>query len=230
MLADAVALLRAEGRHAVGAERVPWGGLVAIVVACGALYGATMGTFGWESGGRERAVAYSAIKVPILLTFSLSTALPSFYVVNALLGLRADFAAAARGILSAQGTLAIALASLAPVTCFYAACGTSYRGAVFWNACAFGTALLCAQKTLARHYRPLVARDRRHRAALAAWFALYAFVAIKVGWVLRPFVGDPALPVTFLREGKWADNPYVNLFWNVAGMAWTIVRTVAGNG
>jgi hypothetical protein len=217
---DAASLLRAEGRHAVGRVAVPWRRIAALVVIAGSAYGAVMGAL----GGRELGVAHSAIKLPILLVFSLATCLPSFYVMNAVLGLRDDFAAAVRGILSAQGTFALALVSLAPVTAFLYACGVSYPTALLWNGAAFALSLACAQKTLARHYRPLVARNRRHRVALALWFALYTFVSIKAGWVLRPFVGDPALPLEFLRAGKWAENPYMTLFWTGVGFVWSVAR------
>jgi hypothetical protein len=223
---DAVQLLRAEGRYAVGRGAVPWMRLAAILLASGLVYGAVMGAL----GGRALGAMYSCIKLPILLCFSLLACLPNFYAMNAVLGLRHDFAAAVRGILSAQGTLALALVALAPVTAFFYVCGLTYPVALLWNGAAFALALVCAQVTLARHYRPLIARDRRHRLALLAWFALYAFVSIKVGWVLRPFVGDPALPLEFLRAGKWQENPYMNLFWTLAGFAWSVLRKLIGEG
>jgi hypothetical protein len=34
---------------------------------------------------------------------------------------------------------------------------------------------------------------------LVLWFVLYAFIGIQLGWMLRPFVGDPTRPTTFLR-------------------------------
>jgi hypothetical protein len=50
---------------------------------------------------------------------------------------------------------------------------------------------------------------------LRAWLVLYAFVGIQMGWVLRPFIGDPFGPVEFFRRGAW-DNAYVI----VARMIW----------
>lgn len=221
---DAGALLRAEGRFAVGGERVPLVRLAVWTVAAGAVYGAVMGSY----GGDARGIAFAALKVPLLLLASLCVCLPVFYVANALLGLRADFGAALRGIASAQGTFALALASLAPVTACFHACGLTYGGALFWNGCVFLLALACAQTNLARHYRPLVLRDRGHTRALAFWFVLQVFVGIKAGWVLRPFVGDPALPVEFLRAGRWHENPYTNVFWNIVGVGWTAWRALGG--
>jgi hypothetical protein len=220
---DASLLLRAEGKFAVGHGAVPWVRIGAIALGCGMTYGAVMGSL----GGRAEGVAYSAAKVPVLLVFSLAACLPNFYAMNAVLGLRRDFPAAVRGVLSAQGTMALTLVALAPITAFFYVCGATYPVALLWNGAAFALSLACAQRTLARHYRPLIARDRRHRLALGAWFALYAFTSIKVGWVLRPFVGDPALPLEFLREGKWQENPYVNLFWTAVGFGWSVLRRIA---
>ena len=71
-----------------------------------------------------------------------------------------------------------------------------------------------AKTTLARRYRPLVARNPRHRAALRAWLFLYVFVAIQLAWVLRPFIGSPRVPTQFLREDAWS-NSYV-VVWQLA--------------
>lgn len=39
---------------------------------------------------------------------------------------------------------------------------------------------------------------------------VYTFVGIQMGWILRPFVGDPSRPVAFFREDTWG-NAYVIL-------------------
>lgn len=232
MLAGPGSLLRAEGRYAVGRVPVPWARLLGIVVVCGAAYGLVMGTLPGRgarpTGERELAALYAALKVPILLTGATFVCLPNFFVVNALFGLRGDFAAATRGILSAQGTVAVCLLSLAPVTAVVYVSGASYPVALAWNACAFALAALGGQRTLARHYRPLVARRPRHRQAVGAWLVLYVFVSIKLAWILRPFVGDPALPVEFLRAEKWQENPYVNLFWTAAWLVGSLLRRLVG--
>jgi len=47
------------------------------------------------------------------------------------------------------------------------------------------------------------------------WVFLYAFVGIQMGWVLRPFIGDPGQRPTFLRSESWG-NAYVivmDTFW-----------------
>jgi hypothetical protein len=87
-------------------------------------------------------------------------------------------------------------------------------------------AALAGQHTLARHWAPLAAARPVHRRVRRAWLALYLFCAIKLGWVLRPFVGDPALATVFLREDSWRDDPFTNLLWTALGLGATVVRRI----
>ena len=175
-----------------------------IVLGCGLTYGGVMGMF----GGRVGQVAYSAIKVPLLLVATLMLSLPSYFVLNTLLGLRADFAAAWRAVVASQAGLTIILVSLAPITAFWYASSSNYRMAILFNTLMFGVASVGAQGILRRGYGPLIARDPKHRRLLGVWIFLYAFVGIQMGWNLRPFVGSPNEPVRFFREGAW-ENAYV---------------------
>lgn len=213
-------LLRSRGRFDPARPGVPWRDLLLLIGLSGAIYGFTMGSFsflalvwGLPTVEPERRILqsfYSALKVPTLLAVSTAICLPSFYVVNALLGLRDDFAAALRAILTAQGTLAIALASLAPLLVVLY-CGTErYAVASISNGLAFLIATLAAQDMLRRHYRRLIARDARHRITLIAWLVLYVFVAMQAAWMLRPFIGDPGLPIEIVRAEDWG-NCYIKI-------------------
>ncbi len=195
-----------------------------VVVAAGALHGLALGSLGF----RPTAMLMGAVKVPILLVTGTLLCLPNLWVVHALLGLRAQFGETVRGIVSAQCVLAIAAASLAPVLVLASLSGATYPFALFANASVFALAAWCGQRALRRSLRPLVERAPRLRLALIAWFAIQAFVSTKVGWILRPFVGDPALPVEFLRADRWSEDPFANLFWTVVGLAASIVRRVLG--
>jgi hypothetical protein len=76
----------------------------------------------------------------------------------------------------------------------------SYRGyeeATLFNALAFAVASGSGQVLLRRLYRPLIARDVRHRALLRLWLIIYAFVGIQMGWLLRPSSESLALPPAF---------------------------------
>ncbi len=175
-----------------------------LVLGCGMAYGLVMGCF----GGRWLQLVYSALKVPILLLATVGLSLPSFFVLNTLLGLRDDFRDVARGIIGSQAGLTVILVSLAPITAFWYASFTDYHTAILFNGLMFGIASFGAQVILRRSYQPLIARDSRHRVLLRVWLVFYVFVGVQMGWVLRPFVGDPRNPVEFFRADAW-DNAYV---------------------
>jgi hypothetical protein len=210
LLAKADDVLR--GRPGPGAGR-----LAGYVALCGACYGGVMGTFGGLAGDRPWQVAFSAVKVPLLLLATLALSLPSFFVLNTLLGVRADFARALRVLVAAQAGLTITLVALAPLTAFWYASSADYPTAILFNALMFAVASLGAQVIVRRGYRPLIARSRKHLWLLRAWVVVYAFVGIQMGWVLRPFVGNPGQPVQFFRDDSWG-NAYVvvaRILWGV---------------
>jgi hypothetical protein len=182
-----------------------------LLFACGLAYGAVMGSF----GGMAWQAVYSAVKVPLLLSATVGLSLPSFFILNTLLGLRDDFPSALRAVIASQAGLTVILVALAPLTAFWYASSAGYQEAILFNGAMFGVASAGAQVLLRRAYRPLVARHPRHRAMFRAWLVLYVFVGIQMGWVLRPFIGNPAGPVEFFRREAW-DNAYVI----VARMIW----------
>ncbi len=181
-----------------------------LVVVFGALYGAVMGSFAGVFGERFLQVVYSAVKVPFLLTATFALSLPSFFVINTLLGLRSDFTYAVRALVATQAGLTIILASFAPFTVLWYASFGDYRAAILFNAVMFGTASISAQWLLRRFYEPLIRRNRKHRLMLRGWLVIYAFVGIQMGWVLRPFIGNPNSPTQFFRQEAWG-NAYVQL-------------------
>lgn len=42
--------------------------------------------------------------------------------------------------------------------------------------------------------------DRRASVVFRVWVVLFAFVGVQMSWVLRPFIGDPALPFAWFRN------------------------------
>src|SRR5262249_42917494 len=113
----------------------------------GVLYGIAMGSFRGLVAQSQwiQQIVYSAIKVPLLLTATFVISLPSFYVLNSLLGLRRDFGSAVRSLVAAQAGLAIVLASLAPFTLLWYASSTNYSHALVFNGCMFAIASFSAQ-------------------------------------------------------------------------------------
>lgn len=196
--------------------------LACCLVAYALFYGAMMGTFRGLTGQDQwlQQMAYSALKVPILLTGSFAIGLPSFFVLSTLLGLRSDFGESVRALIASQAGLAIVLASLSPLTLLWYASSTNYGQALVFNGVMFAVASLAAQYLLRGYYRPLVRRNPRHRWLLVTWVLIYVLVAIQLAWLLRPFIGSAGTEVTFLRSDPW-DNAYVvvaRLVWRTLSL------------
>lgn len=192
---------------------------LSILIAAGCCYGAVMGSFGGVGVWRFPQIACSAVKVPLLLSATFVLSLPSFFVFNTLLGLRSDWREVLIVVSGAQAVLSIVLASLSPFVALWYLSSTDYHGAILFNAAMFTFASLTAQMVLRASYRLLIRRHRAHRIMLRAWLAIYIFIGIQMGWVLRPFVGNPALPTRFLRA-----DALTNAYVVVAEMIWEKLR------
>src|SRR4051812_2556879 len=74
--------------------------LLVLIVVFGMAYGAAMGSYGgfWDERGWQ--ILYAAIKVPLMLLATFLVCLPSYYVVNTLLGLRQDFVQAMHALMA----------------------------------------------------------------------------------------------------------------------------------
>src|SRR5438874_776898 len=193
--------------------------LLLLVIIFGLLYGAVMGSYGGVFGDRWKQVIYSAVKVPFLLIATFLLSLPSFFVISTLLGLRDDFAHSLRVLIATQAALTIILASFAPFTALWYLSSTDYQAAVLFNALMFGISSIAAQLLLRRFYAPLIARNPRHRLLVRAWLIVYAFVGIQMGWLLRPFIGDPLQPTHFFREHAWG-----NAYEMVMRIVWSLIH------
>jgi hypothetical protein len=191
--------------------------LAVAILVYGMFYGGVMGLYGGVAGPRIWQVIYSAVKVPFLLFVTFFLSLPSFFVLNTLLGLRNDFPRVVQSLVATQTGLTVILASLAPFTAFWYISGSGYQLAILFNGGMFAVASLSAQWMLRRDYVRLVREDPKHRWMLLTWIIIYVFVGIQMGWVLRPFIGDPEKPVQFFREGSWS-NAYevlLQMIWEV---------------
>jgi hypothetical protein len=213
-------LLRGKPSTARGTstERDPMlGSLVVAVMVFGMFYGGVMGSYGGVNGWRLWQAVYSAVKVPFLMGATFLLSLPSFFVLNTLMGLRDDFPRVVRALISTQAGLTVILSALAPLTAFWYVSGSDYVPAILFNGMMFAVASFSAQIVLRRLYAPLIGRNARHRYLLRSWIVIYVFVGIQMGWVLRPFIGDPEAPVQFFREGGWS-NAYVFVLEMIWGL------------
>ncbi|MCA9184847.1 MAG: hypothetical protein KDA99_04485 [Planctomycetales bacterium] len=214
-LAIADGILRHSGDDQAAQTRHRWRTLLTVLSVFAALFGLAVGSFGariLEPGTWLQAL-YSAIKLPILLTLSTALSLPSFFVINSLLGLRNDFDRVVQAIVLSQVVMAIVLASFAPMTILWYASSSDYSQAILANLVLMAIASFVARAVLRAQYRRLIVRNPRHRWMSRLWLATYAMVAVQMAWNLRPFVGSPGTEPQFLRPDMW-DNAYV-IVWKL---------------
>ena len=184
--------------------------IVLWMIVFGIAYGIVMGSFGGITPDRFQQMTYSALKVPVLLSATFLISLPSFFVINTLMGLRSDFAQAVRLLICTQAALTVILASFAPFTALWYLSFADYEVAKLFNAFMFGCASVTAQLVLLRLYRPLIKKNPRHHIMVRLWLVIYAFVGIQMGWTLRPFIGKPGMETTFFRQEAFT-NAYVEI-------------------
>jgi hypothetical protein len=130
-----------------GTIDVQAGGLTALLVVLGAVYGACMGAFALVSRwgtptvtGGWAQMGYSAAKVPMLFFLTLLITFPSLYVFNALVGCRLALAAVVRLLVAALGVTLAVLASFGTIVVFFSLCTTSYPFMVLLNVVMFAVA------------------------------------------------------------------------------------------
>lgn len=203
------AFLQHGGRRGLEWRRLPGEAPLLLIALCGAAYGMVMASYNGVGGDRPWMVLYGGIKVPLLFVATLIIAIPFFYVLNMLAGVGDDFKTVWRGLTDYQLSIAMQLLALAPVTLFMNLVSGDYRTAQAWSTLLFAVVSWNARRSLDACYKPLIARNRMHRPLRKAWFFLYAFVGIQMGWDLRPFVGHPSMPIQFFRSD--IGNAYVEV-------------------
>ena len=198
-------------------------------------WGTAVAASGWVQLG------YSALKVPMLFGLTLLITFPSLYVFNALMGSRLTFAAVLRLLLAALGVCLAVLASFGTIVVFFALCTSSYPFMVLLNVLTFAVAGLLGMNFLLQTLHrlaiaqaaaweppassaapeapaaqpatapPAPVAGPQVRPVFFAWVLVFGLVGAQMGWVLRPFIGAPGVPVTFFRPREG------NFFQAVAG-------------
>ncbi len=205
---------------AEGRIHVPARTLVTASLVLGALYGLFMGLYaviGPVPGPRFRQLLMTTAKVPLLFLLTLLVTFPSLYVFSALSGSRLSARDTLRLLLVAIAVNLAVLASFAPVTGFFTLSTGSYPFMIVLNVVFFTIAglvgLVFLWKALnavfgARpgaleegdEFETSAPGERRSRAVLVIWTAIYALVGAQMGWILRPFIGAPYLGFQYFRQ------------------------------
>jgi len=180
-------------------------------------------------GASGLQVVASMIKVPLLFYLTLLVTLPSLYVFNSLVGSRLTLGTVVRLVVASLGVMVAVLASLGPIVAFFSVTTASYPFILLFNVAVFavagflGLAFLLqtlhrlsvldsqppagtevqtrADEESASALDPLENRvlSKHVKTVFRLWVIVFALVGAQMGWVLRPFVGNPALPFTWFR-------------------------------
>ncbi|MEM7408736.1 MAG: hypothetical protein AAF430_00700 [Myxococcota bacterium] len=212
-----------------GQMETPLAGLLVAMLMLAIVSGATLGAFGVIRGAEQGAlqVFASAIKFPLLFVLTLVVTLPSLYVFNALIGSSLNWMSVLRLAVASAAVMLAVSASFAPIVVFFAVSSSSYPFmkllVVVFSGISGALGLAFLLRTLQRLVFPeRVAPVRTSEIAEAdepaapiesipgaddvravrvfrVWVAVFGLVGAQMAWVLRPFIGSPALPFAWFR-------------------------------
>jgi hypothetical protein len=194
--------------------------LALLIVLLGAVYGFFMGWYGIFSRPEPeyRQVLACLWKVPTLFLLTLFICFPSLYVFSALLGSRLSFSATWKMLLGIVVLTVTVLASFGPIVAFFSVSTENYPFMKLLNVGFFAVAGVLGVGVLLRALEGLLVTppdplappvlnrpgrsddsQRNIRQVFRIWILIYALVGCQMGWVLRPFIGAPDQPFTWLR-------------------------------
>jgi hypothetical protein len=191
----------------------------ALVIFAGAgLYGAAMGY--WRSPVQA---GYNFVKFPLVIfATALGNALLNGMLAP-LLGLNLRFRQSLMLVLMSFTIAAAILGSFAPIILFIiwntpplagqtATSWVPYNFVQLTQVVVVAFAGVAANVRLFRLLELLSGGRRVARRVLCAWLAGNLFLGSQLCWILRPFIGSPALPVEFLRPTAFQGNFYETVF------------------
>lgn len=232
-----------------GRFEIPVAGLLFVIILLGAIYGACMALptvmARWHSpvvsfqGGSYQTsrmegfeqLGASMVKVPLLFLLTLLVTFPSLYVFSALLGSRLTLGSLLKLLMASVSVMVALLAAFGPIVAFFALSTDSYPFMKLLNVAVFAVAgfmgLAFLLQTLQRLTviplevtTPPANGEPQVKTIFRIWIVLFGLVGAQMGWVLRPFIGDPHRPFEFFRARE------SNFF---EGLAHTISHLINGS-
>ena len=185
-----------------------------LIIGGGAIYGASLGI--WRA---SLQACFVAVKFPLLLLLTaLGTALINGMLAQ-LLHAPIQFRQSLLAVLMSFALLAVMLASFTPLIGFLlwhlppmASKGQQDAHRIFLLA---NVAIIAFSGTVANLQLYYLLKQISGKSAgriLGVWLAMNLFLGAQLSWNLRPFVGTPALPVTFVRDDPFNGSFYEAVF------------------
>jgi hypothetical protein len=171
----------------------------------------------------------SMVKVPLLFYLTLLVTLPSLYVFNALVGSRLSLGTVIRLLVASLGVMVTVLASLGPIVAFFSVSTTSYPFMILFNVVVFAVSGSLGLSFLLQTLHRLSILDaqppdppgdaawesaepagpidpvehrvlgRHVKRVFQIWVIVFGLVGAQMGWVLRPFIGNPDVGFVWFR-------------------------------
>lgn len=180
-----------------------------IIAGCG-IYGWTLGL--WRAPAQA---VFTALKFPLLIFLTCGGNVLLNGLLAQLLGAGLTFRQTSLAILMSFTIAALVLGAFAPLTLFLLwntpplARGSSITGHSIMLLAHVGLiayAGVIANSRLLRLLQRLTADQATALKVLFAWLAGNLFLGSQISWILRPFIGSPALPIQFLRDDPLRGN------------------------
>ncbi|MFW9965605.1 MAG: hypothetical protein ACFFEA_00490 [Candidatus Thorarchaeota archaeon] len=153
----------------------------------GALYGASMGTY---AGSVQ--ILFDAIKIPMLLLIAVFVSLPTYYVLNGILGGEMSLKQMAVLFMISITVMATMMIAFLPVTLFFMLTTpertfAAYAFTVLLNVFFFGISGVTAVSYLLRGFSKIHGENKKWVPAMITGSGVLAFVGTQLAWVLRPY-------------------------------------------
>lgn len=184
--------------------------LLGAALVCGAVFGLCLGLYSATSETPAGAwqLLSSMVKVPLLFLLTLLVTFPSLYVFATLAGSRLALGPTLRLLVAAVAVDLAVLASFGPVVAFFTLFTTSYAFIVLLDVGFFVVSGAVSLGFLSRAVSVLFGEatdggsQRRARLVFRLWLLIYGVVGAQMGWLLRPFIGNPALEFVLFRHQR----------------------------
>lgn len=169
-------ILRGDATQPASLEKghieLPVGGLVAVMILLGAIYGLCIGSFNLLHPLDEKAVITardawmqtfaSAVKIPLLFCLTLLVTFPSLYVFNALVGSKLKLLSVLKLLVASIAVMLSVVASLGPIVVFFSLSTSSYAFMQLLNVVFSGVAGLLGLAFLLRTlHRIIIAQENK---------------------------------------------------------------------
>ena len=153
----------------------------------GALYGVVMGVY---AGGIQ--ILFDAIKIPLLLLVVVYVSLPTYYILNGIMGGAISLRQLTVLFMISISVMATMLIAFLPVTLFFILTTpersfAAYAFTVLLNVFFFAIAGLTAVSYLLSGFNHIHGPNKKWRPAMFIGSGVLAFVGTQLAWVLRPY-------------------------------------------